>query len=105
MGNVRGQIVAGIECLPVVDVCFRPITLGCRLRATVARYNGVLTFHDIEITVIDGYLRHCAMRGDDWCIPFYYDHARRVMVGGYASRTFPVYCEVLPATTLFYHTR
>lgn len=104
MERVQGQIVAGINYLPVVDVCFRPIILGCRLRACVAHYNGITVFQEVELTVTDGYLRYCGIQGDGWCIPFYYDHERQVMVGGRSSRTFPVYCEVLPATTLFYTT-
>lgn len=101
MERVQGQLVAGIRHLPVVDVSFRPIILGCRLKACVARYNGVLTFRDVELTVTDGYLPYCVIIGDGWCIPFYYNHEHQVMVGGLISRTFPVYCEVLPATTHF----
>lgn len=99
---MQGQIVAGIEHLPVVDVCYRPILLGSRLRATVATYNGRLDFIEVEVTVDQGYLPYCVLRGSGWCIPFFYDHERRVMVGANVSQTFPVWCELLPATSQFY---
>ncbi len=95
MQRVQGQIVAGIEFLPVVDVNFRPIILGCRLRANVAAYTGRLEFRVVEVTVETGCLPHCVLRGDGWCIPFFYDHERRVMVGANVSQTFPVFCEVV----------
>lgn len=101
--RVQGQIVAGIEYLPVVDVNYRPILLGSRLRATVATYTGRLEFREVEVEVTDGYLPYCVIRGSGWCIPFFYDHERRVMVGANISATFPVWCELLPATTLFYN--
>ena len=96
--RVQGQVVAGKEFLPVVDVNYTPILIGSRLKATVATYNGVLHFKQVIIVVEDGYLRHCSIKGDGWCIPFFYDHERQVMVGANISRTFPVWCEVLPAT-------
>jgi hypothetical protein len=100
--RVQGQIVAGIEFLPVVDVNYRPILMGSRLRATVAVYTGRLEFREVTITVDTGHLPHCVLRGSGWCIPFFYDHERRVMVGANVSTTFPVWCELLPATTPFY---
>ena len=102
MNRVQGQIVAGIEYLPVVDVCYRPILIGSRLRATVATYTGRLEFIEVVVTVEGGYLPHCVIRGEKWCIPFFYDHERRVMVGANVSPTFPVWCEVLPTTIPFY---
>ena len=104
MNRVQGQIVAGIEFLPVVDVNYRPILLGSRLRATVATYTGHLEFIVVELEVIEGYLPHCVIGGSGWCVPFYYDHERRVMVGANISATFPVWCELLPATSPFYTT-
>ncbi len=103
MNRVQGQIVAGIEYLPVVDVNYRPILMGSRLRATVATYTGRLEFQEVEVTVETGWLPYCVLRFDGFCIPFFYDHERRVMVGSNVSRTFPVWCELLPATTPFYN--
>lgn len=101
MNRVRGQVLAGIEYLPVVDVNFRPILLGSLLKASVCVYKGHPTFIDVELTVTDGYLPHCVLRGDGWAIPFYYNSEYRVMVGGIISRSFPVWCEVLPPPAHF----
>lgn len=101
MNRVPGQLVAGIDFLPVVDVCFRPILLGSVLRASVCVYTGHPTFIDVELTVTVGYLPYCVIRGEGWAIPFYYHSERRVMVGGMVSRTFPVWCEVLPPPSNF----
>lgn len=103
MNRVQGQLVAGVSYLPVVDVNYRPILIGSRLRANVAVYTGRLEFREVELTVERGYLPYCVLRGSGWCVPFFYDHERRVMVGANVSRTFPVFCEVLsPATSPFY---
>lgn len=101
MNRVHGQIVAGIEFLPVVDVNYQPILIGSHLRATVAIYTGRLEFRQVRIEVEVGHLPYCVIRGSGWCIPFLYDHERRVMVGAHVSRTFPVWCELLPASTHF----
>ena len=101
MDRVQGQIVAGIGFLPVVDVNYRPICRGSILRATVATHKGHLEFWEVVVVVETGYLPHCAIQGDGWCIPFFYDHERQLMVGSHISPTFPVWCEVLPASTHF----
>ena len=104
MDRLQGQLIAGIEFLPVVDVNYRPILRGSILRATVATHNGHLEFKVVEVAVDTGYLPHCVLRGDGWCIPFFYDAERRLMVGANLSQTFPVWCEVIPATNQFYTT-
>lgn len=95
MKRVQGQLLAGVDYVPVVDLYFRPVTIGCTLRASVATYKGHLAFQTVEVTVRGDYLPYCVIRGDGWCIPFYYDSVRRVMVGTNVSSTFPVWCEVL----------
>ena len=105
MDRVQGQVVAGKNYIPVVDVNYRPILIGSTLRANVAIYTGRLEFREVELTVEIGYLPYCVLRGDGWCIPFFYNHDRRVMVGANVSETFPVYCEVIPATFPFYNNQ
>lgn len=102
MERVQNQVVAGIEYLPVVDANYRPILIGSRLRATVATYTGRLAFQTVELKVTSGYLPQCVIRGNGWCLPFFYDHKLQVMIGMYLSTTFPVWCELLPATIPFY---
>jgi hypothetical protein len=95
MQRIQGQITAGVSHIPVVDVNFTPIIIGCLLRATVAISARRLTFREVEVRVDLSYLPECVLRGDGWCIPFYYDHTRGVMVGANVSSTFPVWCEVI----------
>jgi hypothetical protein len=101
MNRVRGQLLAGIGYFPVVDVNHKPIILGCTLEATVATYKGSLSFHRVTVVVTSGYLPQCVIRGEGWCIPFYYNHELRLMVGANVSETFPVWCEVLPPPSHF----
>jgi hypothetical protein len=97
------QVIAGVNCVPVVDINLVPITVGCTLKASVPAYTGRWVFRDIVVVVEQSWLPYCVLRGEDWAIPFYYDAERRVMIGGRCSMTWPVWCEVAPTTRPFYH--
>lgn len=94
MNRIKNQVVAGIDYIPVVDANYQPITIGCTLKATVAVSKPVLHFEAVTIEVERAWLPECVLRGEGWCIPFYYDPERRLMVGKSNRPEFPVLCLV-----------